>query len=930
MDRVYPYTSKEMPRLLKTAAITPGTRVEVYWPHESAWCSATIEQERTYKRENYLVSYNGKKTEREWIDLHRHKIRIPSQQILTPQSFRRQHSKELQPSTMKIPQSLSTLQRKSSSESSSSSSSVFRSLRGDQRINEPTKSSILPELQFSDRGDNWNDPKPPSLSSFQKDVQLVPEIDFDSTHTKSSYISNEKQNLHSPSVPIITISTQAPIDLMKKENPTNLVMTAETSRCMIDEYMVDTISHSTRDISGGSMADNSSSTRKLDPIKNFDEAMEGIILDPSNDPATMSAVYSLIEVGSRVSIYWEHDQAFFDATVTDRKQRGKPFFVEYDDGDEEWIDLRKHKLRLIPPSSTEEDVAGRLVGGKCLRKSTIDASISLLEEKSLLAVRGSKRAYKTRRRTLDSQSNNKKIKDSNENDNERQKDTHDETVLSVISKMSKRSTKSSDNQQKKRRRVNSDGSKVEVGSHVAVWWDGNEQYFNGHITAQRKHIRNFLLEYDDGKKEWINLAENDFKLLPPCTPQERKRRGYSSNSADPDDVCIGVRVAIWWDNVKRFHNGIVTKKRRQKYLYFVEYDNDDESGNWIDFEKVTFQILDDGTNSDTNSIIEESIDNMAQEKKKAESMKTKKTRSDTMSETNQDKRRPKQRLFNQQEDCLDGLEIAVGTRVAICREGDSQYYEGKVTKERKRGEKRHYLEYDDGETAHWIDFKKYWVRVLPDQTSKKRSKEYTPDKSSSSITTPTDTAIVRAATTEIPSQKYKQAQELAKIEIGKRVQIWWAGDECYFSGTVKRTDLSKNRFYVKYDDGNGEWVDSRRQLFYVIAKEDKKVTESVKKGVRNTESLKKSVVEPDEEEEEEIISEDEEAVDETLLYDDYVYGEVDLVKIGSKISIWWPGEKRYFEGKIKKINKSRKPYFIKYVDGDEEWTDLKRRYFRLL
>ena len=72
------------------------------------------------------------------------------------------------------------------------------------------------------------------------------------------------------------------------------------------------------------------------------------------------------------------------------------------------------------------------------------------------------------------------------------------------------------------------------------------------------------------------------------------------------------------------------------------------------------------------------------------------------------------------------------------------------------------------------------------------------------------------------------------------------------------------------------------------------------------------------------------AVDETHKYKDFVYGVVDDVRVGSKLSVWWPGEKKYFDGKVTKIDNSRKPYFIKYKDGDEEWTDLRRRYFRIL
>ena len=67
-----------------------------------------------------------------------------------------------------------------------------------------------------------------------------------------------------------------------------------------------------------------------------------------------------------------------------------------------------------------------------------------------------------------------------------------------------------------------------------------------------------------------------------------------------------------------------------------------------------------------------------------------------------------------------------------------------------------------------------------------------------------------------------------------------------------------------------------------------------------------------------------------LAYNDFVYGDVDNVHVSSRISVWWPGEKKYYDGTVKTIDQSRKPYFMEYDDDDEEWTDLRRRYFRFL
>lgn len=57
---------------------------------------------------------------------------------------------------------------------------------------------------------------------------------------------------------------------------------------------------------------------------------------------------SLVTIGARVAVFWDGENAYFRGTVT--RQRKKKFFVEYDDGDREWIKLAKHRFRLLKRS----------------------------------------------------------------------------------------------------------------------------------------------------------------------------------------------------------------------------------------------------------------------------------------------------------------------------------------------------------------------------------------------------------------------------------------------------------------------------------------------------------------------------------------------------------------------------------------------------
>jgi Helicase associated domain len=54
-----------------------------------------------------------------------------------------------------------------------------------------------------------------------------------------------------------------------------------------------------------------------------------------------------VEVGSRVAVYWPDDDQYYEATVTRERNKKLPLYLEYDDGDHEWIDLRQHRFRLL-------------------------------------------------------------------------------------------------------------------------------------------------------------------------------------------------------------------------------------------------------------------------------------------------------------------------------------------------------------------------------------------------------------------------------------------------------------------------------------------------------------------------------------------------------------------------------------------------------
>lgn len=150
--------------------------------------------------------------------------------------------------------------------------------------------------------------------------------------------------------------------------------------------------------------------------------------------------------------------------------------------------------------------------------------------------------------------------------------------------------------------------------------------------------------------------------------------------------------------------------------------------------------------------------------------------------------------------------------------------------------------------------------------------------------------------------------------LGKRVEVFWPEDEAFYSGKVtkkrklgggkggvsKRNCSSRGKhkksgceYLIKYDDGDEEWIDLNSDDPNIKFVNEHSCSPQAKKEQKFSNEVRK-------------------------------------VKINSKILVWWPLEKEFFPGKVTKILEGcDQPHHIKYDDGDEEWTNLNHRKFRM-
>lgn len=133
-------------------------------------------------------------------------------------------------------------------------------------------------------------------------------------------------------------------------------------------------------------------------------------------------------------------------------------------------------------------------------------------------------------------------------------------------------------------------------------------------------------------------------------------------------------------------------------------------------------------------------------------------------------------------------------------------------------------------------------------------------------------AVVKQAR-EQKNEGKPEAQPLANVplsdktfQIGDRVRARWLQGAAWYTGKIR--DAKNGQYFIKYDDGDEEWTTAA-------------FIELIKAGVAND-------------------------------------NRSGSFKVGDRVQARWQGGEAWFDGRIAEVNGDQ--FFIKYDDGDEEWT----------
>jgi len=121
-------------------------------------------------------------------------------------------------------------------------------------------------------------------------------------------------------------------------------------------------------------------------------------------------------------------------------------------------------------------------------------------------------------------------------------------------------------------------------------------------------------------------------------------------------------------------------------------------------------------------------------------------------------------------------------------------------------------------------------------------------------------------------------------KLRRSVAVYFTDDDTYYRGVLSKVS-KRERVFVEFDDGDSGWVPEYDVIY-----------------LKRSEPLPPRKISP----------------------------PIETLTIGSRITVWWPNEREYFDATIVDIQKDREQsHSLMYDDGDEEWTSLLGRKFKI-
>ncbi len=157
------------------------------------------------------------------------------------------------------------------------------------------------------------------------------------------------------------------------------------------------------------------------------------------------------------------------------------------------------------------------------------------------------------------------------------------------------------------------GSNV-LGQRVSVFWEGTDQgdmWYSGTVVEFDHAKKEYLVEYDDGDRDWYDLTKIKYTVLPP-KGKEQARAASGDASFDTSDqpralpsknritfaslgmqgvMLLGKRAEIYWSNPDAedtWYAGTIIEFRVSDGCHFVQFDDGDSD--WYNLDEIKYRI----------------------------------------------------------------------------------------------------------------------------------------------------------------------------------------------------------------------------------------------------------------------------------------------------------------------------------------------------
>lgn len=240
-----------------------------------------------------------------------------------------------------------------------------------------------------------------------------------------------------------------------------------------------------------------------------------------------------ILLGSRIAVYWPNDEKFYEGSVSNQQINGNGYhvYVEYDDGDKEWIDLRNTQYFMTCEKYREISLLGSRIAVYC-------SDHELFYEGRVSST------------------------------------THEFHHVYVEYDNGEKDWV--DLQNTKYCLISENNANIPRGSRISVYWSDDDVFYDGCVTEQKKNGHHVHVEYDDGDKEWVNLQRTQHYFLSKDVKLDDAKKKQCSKIVN---VSVGSRVSIYWPAENEYFDGIVTNICTDKMStkpYYIEYDDGDK------------------------------------------------------------------------------------------------------------------------------------------------------------------------------------------------------------------------------------------------------------------------------------------------------------------------------------------------------------------